>query len=520
MIGYMRRMAQFPVDTIDLDDLSDGEVRYSFCSLVTNPAQYADMVASFRKRGFSGDDCEFIYADNSGGNRHDGYSGINTLINKARGKYIVVIHQDCLAIDDRARLDAALAELDAADPNWALAGNAGGTAKCKAARRMTSSIGFDERIGDLPARVETLDENLIILRKEANLGPSRDLSGFHLYGTDLVQQAAFRGWSAYVVDFHIEHLGLTEIDQDFLASIDAFRAKYRRAVRPKLLSTAVTYVPFGRDFAKSTRHRKRLGHQAAGTKPRFDLKAFRRRLSDARYHRRDDKRGARYTLDGTTFQLPPRSPVPALKAILTGSYESPERELSKKWLPPDLPVVELGGSYGIVSHTLRKHLNDDARLIILEANPDLIDICRNNVEQAGADNTEVVQAALAYGQDTVRFTVTSGLHTSHVATSDGTTDEGNDREIEVPAMTLAGLLADKGIDGDYGLVCDIEGGEFDLFLNDVEALSRCAVAIVELHPDPFVRRGESTSAFLESVRAAGFEVVEVMANVIAARRIA
>lgn len=505
---------------MDVDGLPGGGVRYSFCSLVNNPAQYAGMVASFRKRGFSGDDCEFIYADNSGGNRHDGYSGINTLIDKARGKYTVVIHQDSLAIDDRAHLDTVLAELDAADPNWALAGNAGGTDKRKTARRLTSSIGYNERIGDLPVRVETLDENLIILRKEDNLGPSRDLSGFHLYGTDLVQQAVFRGWSAYVIDFHIEHLGLTEIDEDFLASIDAFRDKYCRAIRPKLLCTAVTYVPFGRRYSKSTRHRKRLGYQAAGTEPRFDFRAFRRRLSDARYQRRDDKCGARYTLDGATFQLPPRSPVPALKAILTGSYERPERELSKKWLPPDLPVIELGGSYGIVSHTLRKHLNDDARLIILEANPDLIDICRNNVEQAGADKTEVVQAALAYGQYMVRFTVTSGLHTSHVAIGGETVGETSDREIEVPAITLAGLLTEKGIDGDYGLVCDIEGGEFDLFLNDVEALSRCALAIVELHPDPFVRRGESTSAFLESVSAAGFEVVEVMANVIAAKRIA
>ncbi|MCZ7676625.1 MAG: FkbM family methyltransferase [Roseovarius sp.] len=185
---------------------------------------------------------------------------------------------------------------------------------------------------------------------------------------------------------------------------------------------------------------------------------------------------------------------------------------------PDLPVIELGGSYGIVSHTIRKHLDDDARLIVLEANPDLVDICKDNVAKAGG-KTEVVQAALAYGRDKVRFTVTSGLHTSHVTTGAGAADDAGSREIEVPAMTLATLLADKGIDGSYGLVCDIEGGEFDLFLNDAEALARCAMAIVELHPDPFVRRGESTSAFLEHVRAAGFEIVEVMANVIAARRI-
>jgi len=91
-------MTRFPGGTVDVDSLADGGVRYSFCSLVTNPGQYGNMVASFRKRGFGPDDCEFIYADNTAGNPHDGYGGINTLIHKARGKYVVLIHQDSLAI--------------------------------------------------------------------------------------------------------------------------------------------------------------------------------------------------------------------------------------------------------------------------------------------------------------------------------------------------------------------------------------------------------------------------------------
>ncbi|MCZ7676624.1 MAG: hypothetical protein M5U35_13200 [Roseovarius sp.] len=180
---------------------------------------------------------------------------------------------------------------------------------------MTSSMGYNERIGDLPVRVETLDENLIILRRAANLGPSRDLSGFHMYGADLVQQAAFRGWSAYVIDFHVEHLGLTEIDADFVASIDAFRDKYRRALRPGAAVDGGHLRALRAQLPESRPPPQAAGPSGRRHQPFFDLRAFRRRLSDARYHRRDDKRGARYDLDGTTFQLPPRSPVPALKAI-------------------------------------------------------------------------------------------------------------------------------------------------------------------------------------------------------------
>lgn len=146
---------------------------------------------------------------------------------------------------------------------------------------------------------------------------------------------------------------------------------------------------------------------------------------------------------------------------------------------------------------------------------DLIDICTGNVTKASKDNTTVLNMALAYDADVVRFAVTEGLHTSHVAT-DSRAGEG--REIEVPATTLAGLLDKQGIDGRYGLVCDIEGEEFELFRKDTEALKRCNVAIVEFHPDPFVRRGESTSAFFDHVRAAGFEIVETQANVLVAKR--
>lgn len=508
-------MTTFPDGTVNVDTRPEGDIRYSFCSLVTNPGQYADMVGSFRTRGFDGPDVEFLYADNTGGNGHDGYAGLGTMIHKARGRYVILIHQDILAIDDRAQLDTVLGDLTARDPDWAVAGNAGATARGKVARRMTSYMGYDDRMGDLPAKVETLDEDMLILRREANLAPSRDLEGFHLYGTDLVQQAVFRGWSAYVIDFHVEHLGLSEIDDAFITAIDAFRDKYRRATRPKLLSTAVTHVGFGREFLKSFRHRRRLGHEAAGTTPAIDLPALRRKLSDEKYLRRDDARGARYELDGITFQLPKRAPVAAIRAILAGSYEKPERDLSRKWLPKDLPVIELGGAFGIVSTLLRRHMDDNAPLTVVEANPDLIDICTGNVTKASKDNTTVLNMALAYDADVVRFAVTEGLHTSHVAT-DSRAGEG--REIEVPATTLAGLLDKQGIDGRFGLVCDIEGEEFELFRKDTEALKRCNVAIVEFHPDPFVRRGESTSAFFDHVRAAGFEIVETQANVLVAKR--
>lgn len=507
-------MTKFPKDAINVASAEVRQMQYSFCTLVTQDDQYKDMVSSFQARGFDTPDCEFLYADNTSDNSYDGFSGLNALVNAAKGRIIILIHQDILAIDNRAQLDRVLQNLTAHDPTWAVAGNAGTTAELKPCRRMTSTMGYNETIGSLPASIETLDENLLILRADARIGFSNDLQGFHLYGTDLVQQAALRGCKSYVVDFHLEHLGLTEIDQSFINAFDDFEEKYRRALTHKLLRTTVTYLPLGQKFPKATRHRSRLLHQAQGTQPGFDLKAQRTRFNRAWYRRLDQKAGARYKLDGTTFQLPQNSPVDAIKSIRRGLYERPERELVKKWLPSNLPAIELGGSYGIVSHTIRKHLEPDQPLVVVEANPDLVPICQNNLNLAGKMTSKVVHAALAYGQDEVSFTITDGLHTSYVSGSGLDPKEHPGREIAVPAVTLKSLAESKGMDKGFSLICDIEGAEYDMFEHDKVGLQNCQCIILEIHPEPFILRGSSTSTFMTLVEDAGFKVVDQISNVL------
>ena len=60
-------------------------VRFSISTLVSNWTQYAAMTKSFAERGFSASDCEFLYLDNSSGNRFDAYRGINNFLGVARG---------------------------------------------------------------------------------------------------------------------------------------------------------------------------------------------------------------------------------------------------------------------------------------------------------------------------------------------------------------------------------------------------------------------------------------------------
>ncbi|HYI41683.1 MAG TPA: hypothetical protein VE053_15350 [Allosphingosinicella sp.] len=223
------------------DQIPRGAVRFSICTLVTDLGEYAEMVESFRERGFSGPDCEFLYLDNSAGNAFDAFSGYNLFLSTAAGDYLILCHQDILLLEQgRAALEDRLAELDRLDPAWALCGNAGGAADGSLALRITDPHGTDQSRGRFPVRALALDENFIVARRDANLGLSHDLGGFHLYGADLCIVADLLGRTAYVVDFHLRHKSAGNIDERFYAARRALIAKYRRAFRPRWIRTTCT----------------------------------------------------------------------------------------------------------------------------------------------------------------------------------------------------------------------------------------------------------------------------------------
>jgi FkbM family methyltransferase len=494
--------------------------RYSFCTLVSKPSLYRQMLASFQAVGFTSADCEFMYLDNTTSNQGDGYRGLNHMIAQARGTYVILCHQDLIAIDPRAQLDTCLDELTALAPDWGVVGNAGYDAQGKKRFRITDRARYNDHIGDLPGPVVSLDENFLLIRRDAVLGFSHDLAGFHMYGPDLVTQAGLRGRGAWVVNYHIEHLGVGKVDASFLESSTAFEDKYRRVFADRDIRTRKTLVSVGKQSRDVRRSSRKLQRHISRQQRILDvsnrslfLRSVSRYVKKVRNTVREWYRGPYNVLDGTTFTLPLLSPSNVRQLMRAGTYEAPERHMIAKWLPRNLPVVELGGSYGIISYNIRKQIASEQRLVIVEANPALLPVCRANVDLAGnAAGTTLIGAAIAYGDGgTVRFAVSEAVHDSHLAA-----DHDSDNVVEVPAITLSSLLECEAITSSYSLVCDIEGAEFDLLLHDQSALARCVCMIVEFHSAAFMERGAPVSAFLNMVNQAGFTIVERDAQVIVA----
>lgn len=228
--------------------------KYSICTLLTDIEQYKDALSSFCEAGFIEPECEFIYIDNSEKNKYDGYTGINKFLQVAKGDYIILCHQDLiLHADKKDKLDCIINDMANLDPDWALLGNAGGNVPGQQIYHLTEYTGEENhymRRGAFPSKVDSLDENFIVVKKSANLSTSNNLSGFHLYGTDLCMIARILGYSAYVVDFHLWHLGGASTKAPItkgahvISSLDIAKKnlirKYQHVFSPRYIQTTCT----------------------------------------------------------------------------------------------------------------------------------------------------------------------------------------------------------------------------------------------------------------------------------------
>ncbi len=216
------------------------EIAFTICTLVTDISEYQVMLESFEKAGFNSTNSEFLHIDNSTVNTYDAYSGGNLFISKARGKYIIICHQDVEILDTRDKLESCLDELNKIDNTWAICGNAGAVAPNYVVYHIAYPDNKLMSKGRFPIQVKSLDENFLLIRKEAMLSFSNDLKGFHMYGADICLQANTKGNTAYVIAFKLLHKSRGKPDQSFDISKKALQKKYSHQIRPRWIQTTIT----------------------------------------------------------------------------------------------------------------------------------------------------------------------------------------------------------------------------------------------------------------------------------------
>jgi hypothetical protein len=212
--------------------------QFSICCIVNNEDEYAQMQHTFLQNGFN-DDCEYLIADNINGNQFDAYEAINHFIQKANGKYIIVVHQDVRVIDHKSTLLDCIATLDNIDPHWAVCGNAGGITYHEKILYLRHANEDSRTTKKLPQKVRTLDENFLMIKNDALLSVSIDLSGFHLYGTDICLLAQMKGYTCYVIPYLVQHLSEGNL-KDLYSIEKSFIKKYGKKIHLGFIQTTCT----------------------------------------------------------------------------------------------------------------------------------------------------------------------------------------------------------------------------------------------------------------------------------------
>ncbi len=166
---------------------------------------------------------------------------------------------------------------------------------------------------------------------------------------------------------------------------------------------------------------------------------------------------------------------PFRSRFLWDVYEKAERRLVKKYIPSDAIVLELGGCLGVVSCAIANQLNDSSNHVVLEMNPKLIPVLKENLSINGF-KTRVIHGAIGPGSDAKFKTDCLVVDTSIIHQVNLTDECEHIRTVSPEELSLNSKRFTS-------LVCDIEGVEYYLLSQYSTFIATLNLIIIEFHPD-------------------------------------
>jgi FkbM family methyltransferase len=241
------------------------------------------------------------------------------------------------------------------------------------------------------------------------------------------------------------------------------------------------------------------------------LAAFKDRYLNNRLGRRIDwcygkvleLRGNAIEIEGCVFGLDsPAITTPSKSKFMFGRYERPEREAVRRFVDPDLPVIEFGGSIGVISCLTNRRLLDPKAHVVVEANPALVPLLRANRDRNRCQFT-VLARVVGYSGARAFFYVDQS---NFVIGSTVTTQPGSGVDVlQVETIDLRSIVDQRNFDR-VTLICDIEGGEGELLRYEADVIgARVVTLILEVHEWSM---GQSrTAECLKQIAELGFRTV-------------
>ena len=169
-------------------------------------------------------------------------------------------------------------------------------------------------------------------------------------------------------------------------------------------------------------------------------------------------------------------PTLAISLLFWGLYEREDLYYINKYIKNDnYDVIEFGASLGLT--TLAISNKTTRKIVSVEANPNLYDNLLQTKAINNVENLTFINAVIDYsGENLVKFTI----HNSSLSSSKGCNGVNC---VDIVPIKLIDIIKKYDIQK-YFLVCDIEGAEVELFLEetDKDLINNCVGIIIELHP--------------------------------------
>jgi len=210
------------------------------------------------------------------------------------------------------------------------------------------------------------------------------------------------------------------------------------------------------------------------------------------------------TLDGCTVNVQGLPDSETKIDLAKEDYEVAERHLVPKYLDRTLPVIELGGCIGVIACITNRLLVSPDLHVVVEANPLAIPLL-TETRDSNQCKFQILNQALAYDAPSVTFRPTLNLLANSVQRKTG------EEPVTVPATALRDIVKERKFDS-FNLICDIEGSEWDLVMNEGDVLQKASTISLETHAR-FI--GEDRNAqLLSKLGELGFQIVDQEATVV------
>jgi FkbM family methyltransferase len=159
-----------------------------------------------------------------------------------------------------------------------------------------------------------------------------------------------------------------------------------------------------------------------------------------------------------------------VRRVLSGRYEVEERRMVPAVLAPGDRVLEIGGGVGLIAMLCARIVGPE-HVFVYEANPRVLEVAQRNSSLNGL-NVSFAHAAVvgpAHTAPEVKFFVSRDFWSSSLL-------EGSKSGLEettAPALQLDALITRHA---PSVIIADVEGAEFDLFLNaDLGAVQKLCI---------------------------------------------